>query len=515
MRNLGLMGESTFTLWCGDAGLIPNGSIIDKTGWDFFVEFPFDNILVNKIHASAKECKVQVKATDKKERKLQFTLSNLRRLVTTPLPTFILFLEFNKNSQVEDAFLVHIDDELATQILRKIYILSVENKNVPLNKKTMMIHYNESHRITPLDGHSLKHTINKIIGDDFDAYIKKKESHIANTGYENGSFRMKFSTSGKENLEKMIDSSLGMNVKFSVNGLTQNSMRFGIVDDSNYIDMQDSLMQFQDVKPFSSCKLFIAKDKFSTPIIFDCNLYVSTLNHIIPAEYKKFRVENDLFDFSFKYTGEANYTFYFEKLINFDLIQTTKALSVYKLIKSHGKGIQINIKLDSGKTIHFTLNCLNESFDLSNELRAAEHLLEISRFFEFTDTLFISLDDLQSKSEHIQMFHNILLKKTSSNKIKIEFNILDNECKKDNFVLLFFFCQQINEYYFCAIISFFGLPKRTQDNTFELEVTDYDICKKFVQTNLSSDEINDLLIQSADIFDENYTVIVNSLDERS
>lgn len=513
MRNLGLMGESTFTLWCGDAGLIPNGSIIDKTGWDFFVEFPFDNILVNKIHASAKECKVQVKATDKKERKLQFTLSNLRRLVTTPLPTFILFLEFNKQSQVEDAFLVHIDDELTTQILRRIYKLSIENKNVPLNKKTMMIHYNESHRISPLDGHSLKRIINKHIGDNFDVYIKNKESHIASTGYENGSFRMKFSTKGKDNLEKMIDSSLGMNVKFSVNGLTQNSMRFGIIDDSNNIDMHDGLMQFQDVKPFSSCKLSIAKDQFSTPIVFDCNLYVSTLNHIVPTEYKKFRIENDLFDFTFKSTGEANYTFYFEKLINFDLVKTQKTLSAYKLIKSYGKSVPIKIKLDSEKTIHFTLNCLNETFDLFNELKSAEQLVEISRFFEFTDTLPISLDDLQFKSENIQILHNILLKKTSLNEMKIQFNIIDNERIGDELVLLFFFCLQINEYYFCAIISFFGLPKKVQDNTFELELTNYEICKKFVQTKLNSNEINTLLIELADAFDESYTVIVNKLDE--
>ena len=37
MRDLGLMGESTFSLLCAEVGLIPNGSQIDKTGWDFFV----------------------------------------------------------------------------------------------------------------------------------------------------------------------------------------------------------------------------------------------------------------------------------------------------------------------------------------------------------------------------------------------------------------------------------------------------------------------------------------------
>jgi len=76
MRDLGLMGESVFSLWCGDAGIIPNGSQIDKTGWDFFVEFPFKNENdPDKVHNAALECKVQVKATDKTERKLSITLS--------------------------------------------------------------------------------------------------------------------------------------------------------------------------------------------------------------------------------------------------------------------------------------------------------------------------------------------------------------------------------------------------------------------------------------------------------
>lgn len=50
MRDLGLMGESTFSLWCAEVGLIPNGSQIDKTGWDFFVEFPFDSDRIKPLY---------------------------------------------------------------------------------------------------------------------------------------------------------------------------------------------------------------------------------------------------------------------------------------------------------------------------------------------------------------------------------------------------------------------------------------------------------------------------------
>lgn len=54
------MGEKTFGVWCADVGLVANGSRIDKTGWDYFVEFPFNfNTDADKVHKSAIECKVQ------------------------------------------------------------------------------------------------------------------------------------------------------------------------------------------------------------------------------------------------------------------------------------------------------------------------------------------------------------------------------------------------------------------------------------------------------------------------
>ena len=92
MRDLGQLGENTFAMWCAQVGLSANPSAIDKTGWDYYVEFPISqNISTNELHKSAFECKVQVKATDKQDRKLSITVSNLRRLATAQMPSFILY----------------------------------------------------------------------------------------------------------------------------------------------------------------------------------------------------------------------------------------------------------------------------------------------------------------------------------------------------------------------------------------------------------------------------------------
>ena len=150
-RDLGLMGESTFSLWCADVRLIPNGSQIDKTGWDFFVEFPFSSGLSpHNIHKPAFECKVQVKATDKIDRKLPITLANLRRLITAQMPSFFVFIEFDGKNTAQRAYVVHVDNELISRVLKRLHEIEQSNKENNFNKRKMTIHYDESNLLDEL-----------------------------------------------------------------------------------------------------------------------------------------------------------------------------------------------------------------------------------------------------------------------------------------------------------------------------------------------------------------------------
>ncbi|MEC8568958.1 MAG: DUF4365 domain-containing protein [Pseudomonadota bacterium] len=146
MRDLGQLGESTFAMWCAQVGLIANGSAIDKTGWDYYVEFPISsNITTHELHKSAFECKVQVKATDKKDRKLAITVSNLRRMATVQMPAFYVFIEFDGKNEAQNAFVLHIDNELVYKILKRVHQIEQSEKNKDLNKKTITLTYSEQH----------------------------------------------------------------------------------------------------------------------------------------------------------------------------------------------------------------------------------------------------------------------------------------------------------------------------------------------------------------------------------
>jgi len=42
-KNLGILGESTFKSLCASVGLVANKSEQDEFGWDYIVEFPYEN----------------------------------------------------------------------------------------------------------------------------------------------------------------------------------------------------------------------------------------------------------------------------------------------------------------------------------------------------------------------------------------------------------------------------------------------------------------------------------------
>ena len=103
-RKLGVLGESTFKNLCASVGLVANKSEQDEFGWDYIVEFPYENKNISIDMCQPIECKVQVKATYQQKRKLAVKVSVLDRLVKTPNPAFIVFLEFDKENEFTSIF---------------------------------------------------------------------------------------------------------------------------------------------------------------------------------------------------------------------------------------------------------------------------------------------------------------------------------------------------------------------------------------------------------------------------
>ena len=121
---LGDKGENRFREICADAKLICNSSGRDRTGWDFFVEFPFEaanekQTLDKRI--SPISCHIQLKTKWPQSKPgLKMRLSSAERLSKEPKPTFVYVFKVDEKGEFVDAYLIHILDNPLAEILKRL-----------------------------------------------------------------------------------------------------------------------------------------------------------------------------------------------------------------------------------------------------------------------------------------------------------------------------------------------------------------------------------------------------------
>mgnify|MGYP003624354722 CR=1 FL=1 len=426
MRDLGLMGESTFSLWCADVGLIPNGSQIDKTGWDFFVEFPFDSGLSpQEIHKSAFECKVQVKATDKNDRKLPITLSNLRRLITAQMPAFFVFIEFDKKERAQRAYVIHVDNELISKTLKRLYEIEQSDKDNKFNKRTMTIHYDNSNLLDIPNGDSLKRCFLNHIGGDASEYIANKKSHLESTGYENGFTQFTFTTEGEENLKSLIDVSLGIGKYVDVVKFKGVDTRFGILSTIPSFDSDGVKLTMPNLQPTATGRIRFKEGRLSAGLSFECKFYISPFEKMVPDMLKKARIKGDFFDLIFNpYTGAASYSFSFGEGIRLEVEKFRNAVKLLNLLCNSKKKVFAELLFDNFPKLEFGVGCNDQEFDFSSELNALNCAVKIMADFETTDLVDISFDEISQQKTQICQMQSVIA--SSPKFFKVEFNVYDD-----------------------------------------------------------------------------------------
>lgn len=470
MRDLGLLGESTFVKWCAEVGIIPNGSQIDKTGWDFFVEFPFSSSLTPKeIHNSAVEFKVQVKATDKSERKLSITLSNLRRLITAQMPAFFIFLEFDGANSAQRAFVVHVDNSLITRTLKRLHEIEQSDKENRLNKRTMTIHYDDSNLLTELSGECLKSQFLSHTGSNLAEYISNKKSHLETTGFEDGSAQITFTTEGEDNLEALIDLSIGLEEEVEILSCEGADTRFGVKSNQSLFNADGGKISMPDLKPTAKGKIRFSNDKLSAGLSFQANLYISPFNNFVPDNSKKYRVVSDFFDLKFNpYNGYTNFSFSFAEKTRLEVIKFRDTLKLLKLLSTPGKTIFTKLAFDGFPNTEFSGDgCKEQLFDFADELKTLNNAVKIITEFEVTDVVDISFDEISTYDPQIRLMSDVM--HSSANSFKFEFDVscVDYEQDKKT-AAIFLLTTPVGSHIFGTILVITGGLEKLQNNRYRL-----------------------------------------------
>lgn len=425
MRDLGSMGESTFSLWCADAGLTANGSQIDKTGWDFFVEFPFNfSLEADFIHKSPIECKIQVKATDDRKGKVSVSLSNLRRLITAQMPSFYVFIEFDGKSDAQQGYIVHVDKDLISKVLERLHTIEQSEKENNFFKRKMTIHYNDSNRMNSLDGKTLKANLLNYIGNDMAKYVSSKKTHLESTGYENGFAQINFTTDGKENIEKLIDVSLGLEKSAKIKSFKGVKTRFGIESRNPFVDVVDGRIEMPKVEPTTTGEIRFKEDKLSVGYAFPAKLYVSPFNQMVPQELVKARVEGEFFDLKiFPFTGKAEHSFSFGEGVRLEITQFRDALKLLRDFCTPSKIIYSEFVFENFPNIECKVEGHIQEFPFSEELNALESACDILSFFDVRNGVDASLGEISCAAEEIHKFKEII--SSDKNAFKVEFDVED------------------------------------------------------------------------------------------
>jgi len=224
-KQLGNLGENHLEKLCIGSNLSKSKPGQDENGWDYFIEFPQNRI--SAVHLDAQPAPIkflcQVKATDNFESKsLSMKVSNWEHLARTPLPTFVLILDYKNGYSPVNCYLCHFNSERIGQTLKRIRELECNGK-INLHEHEMTLTAHDSEKFVSENPIDLKEKIIEYTGRNLSEYTELKNNILHNLGYESNRYKFSFTT--KEDL--FIDALLN-NTSIQVDDVTISSVRFGI-----------------------------------------------------------------------------------------------------------------------------------------------------------------------------------------------------------------------------------------------------------------------------------------------
>jgi len=500
MRDLGAMGENYFKYICANAGLSANGSEIDRTGWDFFVEFPFESKSISNVDLipSPIECRVQVKATDNQKRKIQITLSNLLMLAKSHTPSFIYFIEFDRQDIPQRSFLLHLDNNIIFKILKKAREVSVSTEDVRLNKKTMTISYDNSCLLSQCDGASLKNKIKEYIGKSYSKYVLEKINYLKKAGYENGCASMSFTVPGVENIKDLIDSSLGISKKAIVSNFTATDTRFGLKSNVPFIKSINGTIEFGKVEPLSLGRIIFKESHHSNPMVFDCKLYNSPLNSVVAKELVKIKIEGDFFNININlFTGKTDYSFQLDSVL-IPLHQLKDAIKLIQLISSSNKKCTLHLDFDGFPKAKFNVNCNNEKTTIWKYFTVAtDNTLLLANRYNIPINIKTSIDEIDAQYQKNKKLVGFL--KAKNKDIDFSFAIENRNIDLGvSICAIHTLSTELFDRKIIIIISLTGNIIKGNDDRYKMKIMSKKIEKEIVSTSLDEISTNELdeLIES-------------------
>ena len=405
-RDIGKMGESFFENLCNQVDITANRSNVDRFGWDYILEFPFKKNKNTSIDMQEMpiECKVQVKATEKNSGKLQIKLSAMHSLVKYQYPAFICFIVYNNQIHPTEVFLVHIDEDIISKVLKNVRKNEINNKE--LHKSKITIHYDNSHKLNSIDGQSLQNQIEHFILNGMSSYIKDKKYLLNTIGFNKESMNMKFTFDNSELLD-MIDTSLGLKdilVPVQNQKITLSRFNLKMPFDSHFNSSTDLRIK---IKPQikEQITLIIKENKYSSPSKFLLDVYISPLD--INGKSKAVMQNQNIqliIDFI---SNKHSFTIKVEEMEIYNFLELSHNIKILNLLKKE------NIVLYLERNGNFFMDLPLDNYKVQNEwLEYCTHkILLLEKIYDelkINKNIQLSMKEIQNNIENIKALYHWL-----------------------------------------------------------------------------------------------------------
>ncbi|ELY3435477.1 hypothetical protein SMX07_003531 [Cronobacter sakazakii] len=412
-RKVGNIGKADFDKLCNLAELIVNSSLQeDAAGWDAIVEFPLENNItqLNTLDTQPIQCFIQVKATDGESNSVQVKLSNMKRFCDSSLPCFFFFAKYNGGINLVSAFLVHVDDKMMYDVLKKIRENDVGARK-SLHKISYRVSYSEEDEILLADKYAIRSAIEKYIPSGIASYSKNKLELLSLLGYEAERYKINFKIASKEEYNNLMQASLGYPTKVKIKDIEAWEQRFSLAMKNDELTSNEAIIEFDEVK-----ELFSGTINFESEIdevCFDCKFYFSPIVLNAADELAFFRVNTDFFDakvYIRKPTLNMDFISYDKPI---DIADLRDVLLLMRMLHSPFSKVKVTLKTSEGKKQVFDVNSNSiANHELINEMiqteLSASRMMQIASYFRANKICKISINELLDKGEQIERMYSLI-----------------------------------------------------------------------------------------------------------
>lgn len=415
-RDLGEMAESLLRLWAAQVNITANRANIDREGWDFFLQFPYESVepdtTLDRREARI-ECLVQVKATTKSQDRKSIKLSNWGKLVESPFPAFFLVVVCSDGFEPESAYLVHLDESYITNVLRRLRELGGEDENT-LHRRTMDLRWNNSDMLSTSDGLGLKQAVQNYVIDGMESYFDWKRGVRSDAGdpVPNLLRWSKTFDSNDQSWLELVGFAIGVKDSISVPEMVlEEDVRFNTPRKET--SLGEGILEITS-RSSIECLLDFHDPEFSAQAIFPAELFNTRMvlgDLDVPSKFNRWRITFELGELIVEVeSGKGMLTMSLpalEKEYSFESL-----LNAWKLVDVFAKSnvIQVSITAFSDTTKHrieaqlsiddneIDINELLEYCEIVDKTRRMLHALDLSLDFQ---TSVIQLLNHQSTTDNI------------------------------------------------------------------------------------------------------------------